>query len=80
LDGLPVELLKLRRARVAVVASLTAEQQESLHEMTPDLVLERRLAAEELTDSEKAEFQLMLQQVMAQLEQADQQPEPQVLS
>lgn len=79
LAGLPVELLKLRRARVAAVASLTAQQQESLHEMTPDLVLERRLAAEELTDSEKAEFQLMLQQVMAQLEQAEPQPEPQVL-
>lgn len=43
--------------------------------MTPDLVLERRLAAEDLTDSEKAEFQLMLQQVMTQLEQ----PDPQVL-
>jgi len=78
LDGLPVELLKLRRARQAAVGSLTTEQQESLHEMTPDLVLERRLAAEDLTDSEKAEFQLMLQQVMTQLEQPDQQPEPQV--
>ncbi|CAI3806066.1 exonuclease subunit SbcD [Rheinheimera sp. MM224] len=79
LDGLPVDLLKLRRARQVAVGSLTAEQQESLHEMTPDLVLERRLAAEELTDSEKAEFQLMLQQVVAQLEQTDQQPERQVL-
>jgi exonuclease SbcD len=55
------------------VGALTTEQQESLHEMTPDLVLERRLAAEDLTESEKAEFQLMLQQVLAQLEQ----PEPQ---
>lgn len=73
LDALPVELLKLRRARATTVASLTAEQQESLHEMTPELVLERRLALEELTDSEKADFQQMLQQVMAQLEQ----PEPQ---
>jgi DNA repair protein SbcD/Mre11 len=79
LDGLPVELLKLRRARQGAVASLTAEQQESLHEMTPDLVLERRLAAEDLTDSEKAEFQLMLQQVVAQLELPDQQAEPVVL-
>jgi exonuclease SbcD len=72
-------LLKLRRARQAAVGVLSTEHQESLHEMTPDLVLERRLAAEDLTDSEKAEFQLMLQQVVAQLEQPDQQPEPQVL-
>jgi exonuclease SbcD len=78
LDGLPVELLKLRRARQAAVGSLSAEQQESLHEMTPDLVLERRLAAEDLTDSEKAEFQLMLQQVVAQLEQPEQQSDLQV--
>ena len=70
-----MELLKLRRARQAAVGILSTEQQESLHEMTPDLVLERRLAAEDLTDSEKAEFQLMLQQVMTQLEQ----PDPQVL-
>lgn len=78
LDALPVELLKLRRARATTVASLTAEQQESLHEMTPELVLERRLALEELTDSEKADFQQMLQQVMAQLDQPEQQPDGQV--
>ncbi|MDR7121141.1 exonuclease subunit SbcD [Rheinheimera soli] len=75
LEALPVELLKLRRARQAAVGVLQADQQESLHEMTPDLVLQRRLATEELTDSEKAEFQQMLQQVLTQL----QQPEPQVL-
>ncbi|MBY0418968.1 MAG: exonuclease subunit SbcD [Pararheinheimera sp.] len=79
LDGLPVELLKLRRARQVAVGVLSAEQQESLHEMTPDLVLERRLASEDLTESEKAEFQLMLQQVLAQLDQPDLQSEPKVL-
>jgi exonuclease SbcD len=75
LEALPVELLKLRRARQAAVGVLQADQQESLHEMTPDLVLQRRLATEELTDSEQAEFQQMLQQVLTQLQQA----EPQVL-
>ena len=75
LEALPVELLKLRRARQAAVGVLQVDQQESLHEMTPDLVLQRRLATEELTDSEQAEFQQMLQQVLTQL----QQPEPQVL-
>ncbi|EGM79625.1 exonuclease SbcD [Rheinheimera sp. A13L] len=75
LEALPVELLKLRRARQAAVGVLQVDQQESLHEMTPDLVLQRRLATEELTDSEQAEFQQMLQQVLTQL----QQPEPAVL-
>ncbi|RVT46738.1 exonuclease subunit SbcD [Rheinheimera sediminis] len=74
LEALPVELLKLRRARQTAIGVLQADQQESLHEMTPDLVLQRRLATEELTDSEQAEFQQMLQQVLTQL----QQPEPQV--
>ena len=78
LDGLPVELLKLRRARPAAVSALTAEQQESLHEMTPDLVLQRRFESEDLSDSEKAEFQLMLQQVLAQLEQPESQADLQV--
>lgn len=78
LEGLPVELLKLRRARPAAVGTLTADQQESLHEMTPDLVLERRLASEDLTESEKAQFQLMLQQVVAQLEQPELQSDVQV--
>lgn len=78
LDALPVELLKLRRARATSASALAAEQQQSLHEMTPDLVLQQRLATEDLTNAEKAQFQLMLQQVMAQLEQPEEQSQAQV--
>ena len=47
-QGLPVEVLRVRRQRGNVTASLTSEVSETLNELGPDDVFARRLAQEEL--------------------------------
>ncbi len=47
-QGLPVEVLRVRRVRGTAAASLAAEQSETLDELSPDDVFARRLAQEEL--------------------------------
>jgi DNA repair protein SbcD/Mre11 len=48
--GLPVEVLRIRRQRSNVAASLAAEASETLDELSPHDVFARRLAQEELAD------------------------------
>lgn len=48
-QGLPVEVLRVRRQRGNVTASLMSEANETLNELSPDDVFARRLAQEELT-------------------------------
>jgi len=57
-QGLPVEVLRVRRLRGTAAASLAAEQSETLDELSPDDVFARRLAQEELAP----ELQLELSQ------------------
>jgi len=57
-QGLPVEVLRVRRLRGTAAASLAAEQSETLDELSPDDVFSRRLAQEDLTP----ELQLELSQ------------------
>jgi len=57
-QGLPVEVLRVRRLRGTAAASLAAEQSETLDELSPDDVFARRLAQEDLTP----ELQLELSQ------------------
>ena len=47
-QGLPVEVLRVRRQRGTAAASLTGELSETLDELSPDDVFARRLAQEEL--------------------------------
>ena len=47
-QGLPVEVLRVRRQRGNVTASLISEVNETLDELSPDDVFARRLAQEEL--------------------------------
>ena len=47
-QGLPVEVLRVRRQRGNVSASLVGEVNETLNELSPDDVFARRLAQEEL--------------------------------
>ena len=47
-QGLPVEVLRVRRQRGHVTASLIGEVNETLDELSPDDVFARRLAQEEL--------------------------------
>jgi exonuclease SbcD len=57
-QGLPVEVLRVRRQRGNVPASMAGEISETLDELSPDDVFARRLAQEELTP----ELQLALNQ------------------
>jgi exonuclease SbcD len=57
-QGLPVEVLRVRRLRGTAAASLAGELSETLDELSPDDVFARRLALEELTP----ELQLALNQ------------------
>ena len=57
-QGLPVEVLRVRRLRGTAAASLAAEQSETLDELSPDDVFARRLAQEDLAP----ELQLELSQ------------------
>ena len=57
-QGLPVEVLRVRRQRGNVTASLMSEVNETLNELSPDDVFARRLAQEELA----LELLLALQQ------------------
>ena len=47
-QGLPVDVLRVRRQRGTAAASLTGELSETLDELSPDDVFARRLAQEEL--------------------------------
>ncbi len=57
-QGLPVEVLRVRRQRGNTTASIAGELNETLDELSPDEVFTRRLAQEELTP----ELQLALGQ------------------
>ena len=49
-EGLPVEVLRIRRERGNAAARLAAEANETLDEISPDEVFARRLAQEELAE------------------------------
>ncbi|MBS0348748.1 MAG: exonuclease subunit SbcD [Proteobacteria bacterium] len=68
-DGLPVEVLRIRRARGNAAASLVSEARETLDELTPDDVFARRLALEELTDELRAALTERFRSVLAGLEE-----------
>jgi len=57
-QGLPVEVLRVRRLRGNAAASLIGELSETLDELSPDEVFARRLAQEDLVP----ELQLALHQ------------------
>lgn len=68
-DGLPVEVLRIRRARGNAAASLLSEARETLDELTPDDVFARRLALEELSDEMRAALTERFRSVLASLEE-----------
>ncbi len=70
LQGLPVELLRLRRQRSSVAAGLTAPAQQSLAELTPEQVWQSRLAAESLSDEQQQQLSMLHRQVLAKVQEA----------
>ena len=66
-EGLPLEVLRIRRARGNGVAALHSEQRETLDELTPQQVFEQRLAAETLEPQQLQRLETLYRQVLNEL-------------
>lgn len=69
--GLPVELLRLRRARGTAQAGLFSSARETLDELTPEDVFGRRLAEETLEPSLRQRLDALHREVLAGLREDD---------
>jgi exonuclease SbcD len=69
LQGLPVQLLRLRRQRSNQAGGLTAPVQQSLSELTPEQVWQTRLQTETLSDEQQQQLTILHRQVLAKVEQ-----------
>ncbi|PSJ43694.1 exonuclease subunit SbcD [Zobellella endophytica] len=67
-EGLPLEILLVRRQRPQSGNGLAAVGGETLSELTPEEVFERRLAAEQLASEEETALEALHRQLLAQLE------------
>lgn len=70
-EGLPVELLRLRRARGAAVATLSGGARETLDELTPLDVFDRRLSSETLEPPLQQRLRELHRQVLDELREGD---------
>ena len=68
-QGLPVEVLRLRRERSSTPAALQAQQGETLDELTPFEVFDKRLAQEHLDDDLRARLAARYRSVVASLQE-----------
>ncbi|HEX5792325.1 MAG TPA: exonuclease subunit SbcD [Rheinheimera sp.] len=69
LQGLPVELLRLRRQRSELTAGLTSGRQTSLAELTAEQVWQARLASEQLTEQQQQQLTALHSQVLAKVQE-----------
>lgn len=69
-EALPVEVLRIRRERPAQQNALQAQAKETLNELTPDDVFERRLQAETLDDDTRSKLTSMYREVVAGIGEA----------
>ena len=69
LQGLPVQLLRLRRQRSSQAGGLTTPVQQSLSELTPEQVWHTRLQTETLSDEQQQQLTILHRQVLAKVEQ-----------
>ncbi|WXL24842.1 exonuclease subunit SbcD [Ectopseudomonas mendocina] len=67
-EGLPVEVLRVRRERGNAATSLSSQARETLDELTVDEVFARRLQQEELEPDEQARLQQMYRDVVGALQ------------
>nr|WP_298169192.1 exonuclease subunit SbcD [uncultured Pseudomonas sp.] len=66
-EGLPVEVLRIRRERGAAALSLSRQTRETLDELSPDDVFARRLAGEALDDALQERLRALYRDTLAQL-------------
>lgn len=70
-EGLPVEVLRLRRDRGQSIASLLSESRETLDELTPHDVFTRRLSSETLDDTLQQRLHGLHRQVLGELQDGE---------
>ncbi|WP_342244119.1 exonuclease subunit SbcD [Pseudomonas sp. OTU5201] len=66
-EGLPVEVLRIRRERGNATSSLASQARETLDEFNPEEVFHKRLATEELDDALRSNLLGMHREVLADL-------------
>jgi exonuclease SbcD len=69
--NLPVEVLRIRRERSTLQNALQSQARETLNELTPDDVFERRLQSETLDDALRSQLTSMYREVVAGIHEAD---------
>jgi exonuclease SbcD len=70
-EGLPVEVLRIRRERGNASASLQGQAKETLDELSVDDVFAQRLSSEALDEAEQARLLVLYQQVVSELREGD---------
>jgi exonuclease SbcD len=70
-EGLPVEVLRIRRERGNASASLQGQAKETLDELSVEEVFAQRLSSESLEDTEQAKLLGLYQQVVSELREGD---------
>ncbi|NVK42477.1 MAG: exonuclease subunit SbcD [Oceanospirillaceae bacterium] len=69
-DGLPVEVLRIRRKRSMEAVSLDSQARETLQELSVDEVFRRRLALETLDDATETRLQEAFDSLCSELEES----------
>ena len=69
-EGLPVEVLRIRRDRSEAAVQLHAEAKVTLDELSPDDVFAKRLEQEELADELSQKLKQLYQTIVVQLSEA----------
>jgi len=70
-EGLPVEVLRIRRERGNAVAGLQGQARETLDELSVEDVFAQRLGSEVLSDAEQARLLGLYQQVVSELREGE---------
>jgi exonuclease SbcD len=70
-EGLPVEVLRIRRERGNASSSLQGQAKETLDELSVEEVFAQRLSSEALDEAEQARLLALYQQVVSELREGD---------
>jgi exonuclease SbcD len=70
-EGLPVEVLRIRRERGNSVAALQGQARETLDELSVEEVFAQRLSSETLDDAQQAPLLALYRQVVGELREGE---------
>ncbi|MDX1369410.1 exonuclease SbcCD subunit D C-terminal domain-containing protein, partial [Pseudomonas sp.] len=70
-EGLPVEVLRIRRERGNAVAALQGQAKETLDELSVEEVFAQRLSSETLDDAQQAPLLALYRQVVGELREGE---------